>query len=192
MGRPKALLEDAEGVTFVERLVSEALSGGASRVVVVGRPDDEPVRGTAERAGATFTSNPAPARGQLSSLVCGLDVLTDDEVDSIVVLPVDVPGVTSAVIAVIIRAAGGSPAPIVRAVHRGAHGHPVLFKRVLFEELRCADQTIGARAVVRADPARVLDVEVDDPRILHDVDTPDDYSRLLAGDRSDQRGRVRP
>src|SRR5687767_1682128 len=146
MGRPKALLEDAEGVTFVERLVSEALSGGAGPVVVVGRPDDEPVRGIAERAGATFTSNPDPARGQLSSLVCGLDVLTEVEVESVVVLPVDVPGVTSAVLAVISRAAGGSPAPIVRAVHRGAHGDPVLLQRVLFEELRRADRTIGARA----------------------------------------------
>lgn len=183
MGRPKALLEDVEGVTFAERLVSEALAAGASRVVVVGRPDDERLRTIAGSAGAAFIPNPDPARGQLSSLVCGLDALSTDEVDAVMVLPVDVPGVTSAVIAAIVRAATTSAAPIVRAVHQGAHGHPVLFKRALFEELRCVDQTLGARAVVRADPARVLDVEVDDPRVLRDIDTPDDYARLLAGDR---------
>ena len=182
MGRSKALLPDPEGLPFVERLTREARAAGAAPVLVIGRPDDLRLQDVVKDA-AVFVPNPDPDRGQLSSLICGLDALAADEVDGIIVLPVDTPGISAAVISAVLGAAENSDAPIVRAVHRGFHGHPVLFKRVLFEELRRADPSIGARAVVRADLSRVLDVEVDDPRILLDVDTPDDYSRLLAGDR---------
>ena len=59
------------------------------------------------------------------------------------------------------------------------HGHPVLFKREVFAELRAADSAVGAKAVVRANAARVLDVEVDDPGVTIDVDTPADYERFF-------------
>ena len=54
----------------------------------------------------------------------------------------------------------------------------MLFKREVFDEL-AADSTLGAKAVVRADPVRVLDVDVDDPGVTIDVDTPADYERLF-------------
>jgi molybdenum cofactor cytidylyltransferase len=67
----------------------------------------------------------------------------------------------------------------VRASYRGVHGHPVLFKRAVFDELRAADPHVGARAVVRADPARVRDVEVNDRGVTLDIDTPEDYFRAF-------------
>jgi CTP:molybdopterin cytidylyltransferase MocA len=57
----------------------------------------------------------------------------------------------------------------------------VLFKREVFDGLRTADPRLGARAVVRADPARVLDVDVGDPGVIVDIDTPEDYARLFGG-----------
>ena len=44
-------------------------------------------------------------------------------------------------------------APIVRPAVGGRHGHPVLFARSVFDELRRADPAIGAKAVVRAHAA---------------------------------------
>ena len=70
-----------------------------------------------------------------------------------------------------------SASPILRAVHGGRHGHPVIFKREVFEALRAADPAVGAKAVMRA--IGVEDIEVDDPGILQDVDTPEDYTSLL-------------
>ena len=69
-----------------------------------------------------------------------------------------------------------STAPILRAVHRGRHGHPVIFKRAVFAALRQADRAIGAKAVMAT--YAVEDVEVDDPGVAEDVDTPRDYERL--------------
>ena len=60
----------------------------------------------------------------------------------------------------------------MRATYRGRHGHPVLFARGLFDELRTADPAVGAKAVVRRYAAETLDLDVDDPAVLHDIDEP--------------------
>ena len=82
-----------------------------------------------------------------------------------------------AAIRLLLARAATSAAPIVRAVHRGEHGHPVIFKRRIFDALRAADPAQGAKAVVRA--AEVEDVETGDPGVVDDIDTPEDYARLL-------------
>ena len=195
MGRAKAFLPHRlPGVTFLDYLASSARTGGAEIVYVIGRKGDSPLRQAAVEAGAEFVDNADPDRGQLSSIVTGIEHIPDRRVGSILLLPVDIPLVTPAVVTAVLAAARRSPAAIVRAAHRGRHGHPVLFKRAVFEELRLADPAIGARAVVRADPTRVLDVEVDDPGVLEDVDTPLDYERIfgrpLAGGGREGHGKA--
>jgi molybdenum cofactor cytidylyltransferase len=95
------------------------------------------------------------------------------------VLPVDIPSVKAATVQSLCDAFDRGADPIVRAVYRGRHGHPVIFRRPVFAELRAADLSVGAREVLRRDPARVCEVAVDDPGVLRDVDVPDDYRRLV-------------
>ena len=73
-------------------------------------------------------------------------------------------------------------APIVRSTHHQQHGHPVIFGASIFGELRRADPAVGATSVVKAHAGSVIDVEVDDPGVLRDVDTPEDYRRLFGVD----------
>jgi molybdenum cofactor cytidylyltransferase len=77
---------------------------------------------------------------------------------------------------VLLDRAERSPAPILRAVHQGRHGHPVLFKRAVFEALRRADPSRGAKAVMQSE--EVEDVDVADAGVAEDVDTPADYQRI--------------
>jgi molybdenum cofactor cytidylyltransferase len=71
--------------------------------------------------------------------------------------------------------------PITIARYQGRRGHPVLFARDLFVELAGAPEDQGARAVVAADPSRVAYVDVDDPGVLTDLDTPEDLERAGLG-----------
>jgi CTP:molybdopterin cytidylyltransferase MocA len=71
-------------------------------------------------------------------------------------------------------------APVVRPVYRGRHGHPVVFARNIWPALKAAPAGEGARAVVRALGDAVCDIEVDDAGVTIDVDTPEDYRRLIA------------
>ncbi len=68
--------------------------------------------------------------------------------------------------------------PIVLPVHEGRRGHPVLFSREVFEEIRRAPDAVGARRVVWDHEGDLLEVEVRDPGIHRDVDTPQDYRRF--------------
>ena len=180
MGRPKALLTQVfTRRTFVAHLISASHEAGLTTVFVIGQAANVELAAEVDRVGATLLVNDTPERGQLSSILVGLDAAERLDASAILVMPVDVPLVSSTVIAQIVAAANRSDARIVRATHAGRHGHPVLFKRSVFDEVRSADPSIGARGVVRADPARVLDVEVNDPGVTLDIDTPEDYRRAF-------------
>lgn len=180
MGRPKAFLPHiASGSTFLSHLVAAAHAAHALPILVVGRADDPELQAEVVRRGAVFVENREASRGQLSSVLAALDSFGPAVPDAMLLLPVDVPMVTPAVLGQLMAAAKSSSASIVRAAYHGRHGHPVLFKRTVFDELRRADPAVGARAVIRENPARVLDLEVDEPGVLIDVDTPDDYLRIF-------------
>lgn len=182
MGRSKPLLPhgNVSGLTFVAHLVEVARAAGLNPIVVVGRPEDELLRAEVARHRADFVENPRAESGQLSSLQAGLSALeADPAIAGVMAMPADVPLVDRDVIERLLRAAAASPALILRAAHDGRHGHPVLFTRAVFDELHAADPAVGARAVVRADPGRVEDVEVGAPGVTFDVDTPDDYLRAF-------------
>jgi molybdenum cofactor cytidylyltransferase len=180
MGRPKAFLPHrAASVSFLDHLVAATRSGGADPIYVVGQAGDAALAEAAARLGATSVGNPDADGGQLTSLLAGLEAADRPDLEGILVTPVDVPLVSAAVVSTLIAAARGTDASILRPACGGRHGHPVLFMRAVFDELRGADPTLGARAIVRADAARVLDVEVRDPGVLEDVDTPQDYLRVF-------------
>lgn len=180
MGTSKALLScGPSGLTFVATLVRTLLEGGVDDVLVVGRPDDAPLGAEVDRTAARFVGNPRHEEGQLSSLIAGLNVADRPGVTAVLMTPVDAPLVAAATVRRLLDAFASSQAPIVRAVHQGRHGHPVLFSRAVFDALRHGDPAVGAKAVVRAHAGRLIDVEVDDPGVLGDIDTPEEYRRTF-------------
>lgn len=180
MGRPKALLPiGTNGETFVARLVGSLRAGGADDVLVIGRAGDAALGAEVTRCAARLVENPDADRGQLSSLLTGLNAADRPGVRGVLVIPVDMPLVQPATIAQVRAAFLAGDAPIVRAVHHGRHGHPVIFGRCVFDALRHADPAAGAKALLRAHAGAILDIEVDDAAVLRDVDTPDDYRRMF-------------
>ena len=184
MGRPKALLQcPGTSHTFVRQLAGALFDGGVTDVLVVGRPEDDELRAEVDALSvpARFVTNPDADLGQLSSLLAGLRAADRPGVRGLLVAPVDVPLVCASTVTTLLTRFQSASAPIARAVHRGVHGHPVIFGRVVFAELGRADPEVGAKAVVRAHEASILNVEVDDPGVVRDVDTPQDYRRLMGG-----------
>ncbi len=185
MGRSKALLPCGDrGDTFIRRLVTVLCQGGVEEALVVGRPEDDELRAEVETLAvlARYVENPKADEGQLSSVLAGLAAADRPGARAILVTPVDAPMIAPATVAALLAAYRSSAAPVVRAVHLGRHGHPVIFAREVFEDLRHADPTLGARAVLRAHAARVVDVDVEDPGVLGDIDTPADYDALRRGE----------
>lgn len=180
MGRPKALLPVArDGESFVGRLARTFSEAGVDDVVVVVGADAERVREAVGRLPtlARIVENREYERGQLSSLIAALDVVDRPGVQAVLAMPVDMPLVTSATVRAVVDAYRAARRPIVRPVVGDRHGHPVLFDRSVFDDLRRADLSRGARAVIAAHSPDVLDVRVADAGAIQDIDTPEDYER---------------
>ena len=189
MGAPKALLPDRAGRLFITRVLHTLHAAGITDVTVVtGALHDSIVRAVAADAppGAVtrFARNPDPSRGQLSSLLAGLDAAAAPGVDAVLVTPVDVPLVAPRTVRAVVDAFVQRGAPIVRPATGSRHGHPVLFARRLFDELRHADPSRGAKAVVHAHASEAIDLQVDDEGALVDVDTPEEYEKTFGARQS--------
>ena len=183
MGRPKAALPLGPGLgTVLSRGVATLLAAGVPRVVVVAGAHPDAVRDALDGTDArvSVVDNPAWAVGQLSSLICGLDAVDDGRLDAVLMTLVDVPLVAPATVRHLIDTWRETRAPIVRPARGDTHGHPVLFDRRIFAELRAADPTRGAKPVVHAHAHEIVNVAVDDEGAFLDLDTPEDYARALA------------
>jgi CTP:molybdopterin cytidylyltransferase MocA len=175
MGSPKALL-DYRGETFIQRLV-RVLSTVCDPVVVVLGYYAATLRPAV--SGATIVVNPAPERGQLSSLQTGVAALPPDA-EGFLFTPVDSPAVEPATLECLATAfRGRDPATLfVIPRYAGKHGHPVFATRAIAHELSALPLTAQARDVIHGHIADTLYIDVDDPGILTDIDDREAYRRL--------------
>ena len=164
MGAPKALL-DYRGETFVDRL-RRLFAAHCGQVLVVGAPSSP---------FAVDVVNPHPERGMLSSLQAGLAAVAPG-VDAALFTLVDQPAIDESTVGTMVQGWGGEVLRIPR--FEGRRGHPVLVARALFHEFLACEGT--PRDVVSRHESEIVYVDVDDPGILLDADTPHDYQKLIA------------
>ncbi len=132
-------------------------------------------------AGVRLLVHEGWAEGQLSSLRAGLDAVDAPDVEALIVTLVDCPLVRPVTVTRLIDTWRATRAPIVRPALGDRHGHPVVFDRVTFDDLRTAPLDVGAKAVIARWRAAIVNVPVDDPGVLADIDTPEDYEAFLRG-----------
>jgi molybdenum cofactor cytidylyltransferase len=178
MGSPKALLRfplpGGGETTFLEHLLDVFARSKAAPVVVVLGHEPERIRSSVSLGSARVVVNASWRDGMLSSIRAGLGAL-DVDVPGALVHPVDHPAIGPEVVDLLVTHFHETGRPIVLPVHEGRRGHPVLFSRDLFDELREAPDGVGARRVVWDHEGDLLEVEVPDAGVARDVDTPDDY-----------------
>ena len=190
MGRPKALLPTPAGQPFITSILCALATGGLRDIVIVtGRDHDRVVEAVTRSdmpVAPRFARNADPSRGQLSSLWVGMDAAITDDTEALMVTLVDVPLVTAATVMAVGDAWKRTRAPIVRPAIGERHGHPVIFDRRLFEELRLAPLETGAKSVVRRHAREIVDVPVADEGCLVDVDTPSEYEAMQRSVTADE------
>jgi molybdenum cofactor cytidylyltransferase len=181
MGRPKALLPiGADAETFLDRVARTLLDAGVDQVLVVIGANAQAIRSqTREMSRVRLLTNPDYERGQLTSLVTALREIEQADVTGAVVTLIDVPLFSVETVGKLISAHRTGSASIVRPVSHGRHGHPVIFHRRLFDELRRADPAQGAKVVVRAHAHDIQEVPVDDEGAFIDIDTREDYQKWI-------------
>jgi molybdenum cofactor cytidylyltransferase len=179
-GRDK-LLEEVGGRPVLAAVAAAARASRASPVVVV-LPPDAPERAAAVAGLGVETVVAADcAEGMAASLRAGLAAV-EARADAVVVLLADMPEIGAAEIDRLIAAFDPAEGrEIVRAVSAdGRPGHPVLFGRRFFEDLRGLSGDQGARSVLAAAADFVVEVPTAGEAALVDLDTPEDWAAWRA------------
>lgn len=172
MGRPKALLPIGEA-TFLGRLISIYRACCDPLIVVLGHQAAE-IRAGTPALGVTWVVNEHPELGQFSSLQAGLRALPEG-VDCLF-QPIDYPAVASGTVERLAKSEG----PLVIPRHDGTRGHPVRISPAIVAELLALPATGQARDVIRSHYPAATFVDVADPGIVTDIDTPEDFARWIA------------
>lgn len=195
MGRDKALLPwppVAEGMpavnTFLGATIDLLQSYTDLVIVVAGKnaPSLEPI--TYSHA-AFLVINPNPELGQFSSLRMGLqDVLTrgrDTALVSLVDRPPVLPDTLRQLREAYVSAAVEVWAAVPEVEREGGtvHGHPVIIGREMIEAFLRAPESSNARAVEHLYQQHIRYVHVRDPRIAANINTPEDYQRLISAEQ---------
>ena len=181
MGREKILLPfgDSTILETVLRTLGEAGVAPAAIAVVL-RPDLAGAREIAGRLGATVLVNPDPEGEMMSSIRIGLPALPDP-LDAFFVWPADHPAVALDTVSRLAAAADPDLAWIPR--YRGRRGHPALVGAALRPDAAAVPDGLGLRELWRLRQDAVRELDVDDPGVVANADTPEEYeaARRLAG-----------
>lgn len=170
-GGPKALVRH-EGELLVERAVATVRDAGCAPIVVVLGASAAEVRAQAQLGDATIVENPSWKTGMGSSLRVGLETMADIDVDAVIVLLVDTPGVTAEAVRRVADKTGRDA--LVTAAYGIRRGHPVLIGRDHWSGVATlAVGDVGARAYLTARAASVQTVACEDVADDTDMDYPE-------------------
>ncbi len=191
MGRDKALLPwpPASGEpagprsgTFLSAAI-RTLDAETELVIVVGGKNTSQLRPVVDACGAFLITNPLPDRGQFSSLQLGLQEVLSRGRDAAMITLVDRPPARSETLRQLRAVFGealrhGKWAVVPQFGER--HGHPYLAGRNMIEIFLKAPANSTARDLEHQHQSRIEYVPVEDPGVVVNVDTPEEYQRLVS------------
>ncbi|MBM3152467.1 MAG: putative selenium-dependent hydroxylase accessory protein YqeC [Chloroflexi bacterium] len=174
-GLPKQLL-DWRGRPFIRCIAETALSAGLSPVVVVTGANSQPVEAAILGLPVTTRYNPHWHAGQSKSIHAGLQAMPPETGAAIFLLS-DQPQVTPSLLRALVEGHAGSLSPVLAPLVDERRANPVLFDRDTFPALMALSGDTGGRGIFDQFPPQYLPWY--DSSLLLDVDTPEDYRRLL-------------
>jgi len=165
------LLASLQDGTPVGAAACRAMHAALGRVVAVVRPGDDALASALAACGATIVHCAGAHEGMGASLACGVAATADAQ--GWVVGLADMPWIAPATIRSVADAIA-SGASIAAPVHGGERGHPVGFSAAHRDALMALSGDEGARSIVAHGGIELVRIDVDDPGVLRDVDTPGD------------------
>jgi molybdenum cofactor cytidylyltransferase len=181
IGSPKALLKIGKD-TFADRISNVMKNAGVETILLVAGAHHNEI----EKHSGKYSviSNPDFALGQFSSLQQGIRHLPDNT-SLVLVWPVDLPLVQLNTVQVLLDVAQQQNNPITLPVHSNKRGHPVIYNAEVLKRILSMQPTDTAKQLLDFFAGRISLVNVQDPAVLIDIDTSEDYDRhITRGDFS--------
>jgi molybdenum cofactor cytidylyltransferase len=162
-------------------VVEAVCRAGLAQVVVVVGAHAEAVGQALTGLTVEIVVNEAWAEGMSTSMRAGLGAVWP-EIEAVVLVLADQPALTSDLVRTLVARYQATRALIIAPFYQGQRGNPVLFDRALFAELLAVEGDRGGRLLIVSHQEQVERVEVDDPAVIMDIDTRQDYEKTKAED----------
>ena len=183
MGSPKSILKIREK-TFLQHIVEVLRSARIINIVIVLGAEAEKIQKSLIWFDGKIVVNEEWQQGQLTSIIKGINALDlnstePEEIHGAMICPVDHPLLSHSIIVDLLQGYWTSKKRIIIPTFNSQRGHPVIFDKELFDELRSAPPDVGARAVVYKNTDDVYEVPVKEDGILINIDTHEDYQKYI-------------
>ena len=173
MGSQKLLLPFV-GKTIIERVIDNILESGVGKILVVTGSHREEIEKVIHCLRVSTCYNPNYSDGMHTSVIRGFSAIPENT-GAVMVFLGDQPFIPEEVIQTIILTWRQSGKGIIIPIYQGKRGHPVLFDLRLKNDVMLLDPVSGLRSVIVRHPEETVEVEVNFPEILRDIDTKNDY-----------------
>jgi molybdenum cofactor cytidylyltransferase len=184
MGRDKALLKYRNS-TFLNHILEVFLERLDPVVVVLGH-NENIIRASirtdlisgANAKKVKVVVNPQYSEGMLSSLQVGIAALPG-RVNAVMFTLVDHPDVQESTLDKMLITHRKTDAQLVIPRNGGRHGHPVVATRSILHEIAKLPARASPKEVIHRNRHDTLFLDVNDTGVLRDIDTPEEYGKLL-------------
>jgi molybdenum cofactor cytidylyltransferase len=175
--RVKALLPIGD-TTFLERIVSHLQQSDIEELIIILGAQHELILKKLKPEVSKVLINDGWKKGQLSSLRLGIRSLSHQS-EGVLFTLVDHPLVQISTYRTLIDFWKKDRRRIVIPMYKGRKGHPAIFPAWLYEDLQHQELPNGARDIIQRERDSVIFVPVPDSGVVDDIDTLDDYQRLI-------------
>ena len=178
MGKPKQLLM-LKGFCMLDHAIKAAIESGiAAPIVVLGAHAKEIEKHSTLLNHCTIIYNHEHNLGQSTSLQSGVRAAVPQST-AYVFLLADQPLIDSTLLTLLIHTFTKTKADIVYPEYDGQRGNPVIISANLRERLLTASGDTGARFLFTDDSLKIISVPVSTKAVITDIDTPEEYQKLL-------------
>jgi molybdenum cofactor cytidylyltransferase len=188
MGELNKLTLQVAGVPLLRRTASILLASGLGEIVVVVGHEEQVARALLDDLPVRLVSNPRYAQGQMTSVYRGMEALSEPCKGVMVCLSdqalLEVDDINRLVGAFLHRC----PTSVLVPTWQGRRGNPIIVAWQHRAAILGGAHNLGCKRLIQHNPDLVTPLEMDNDHVVFDLDTPEDYQRLLQRLRSGEVG----
>jgi len=180
MGCQKLLLP-WRGTTILESIVDSYVHSKIFELNVVVNPDNPQIKKALMMKPIVIVENPDYKEGMSTSIRQGIEA-TSAQADGYLIGLGDQPLITTDIIDHLVSSFSKECPGIVICSHQGKRGHPVIFARKFRRALLALERDKGGQMIIKQHSDEIQQVESGSKSIFMDIDTPEDYEKILKVD----------